>query len=466
VDPVMRIVFAMIGGLIGAKVATGAEWFFGLLAGGAIGFTFGDLGVIRTQFRGLEQEVRDLRDLLQRSASPEPRGPLREPITPARPAEPAAPVVLQTLEVPTDAPTDVKTLPWRDYEEAREPQRSQSRPQAPQWIASDQEIPLIAAVRGLVTGDNTLVRVGVVVLFFGVAFLLRYLAEHTKLPIELRLTGVACGGIVLLALGWRLRIRRAGYGLALQGGGVGVLYLTVFAAMRLYSVLPVSAAFALLALVAVLSAILAVLQNSLAFALLGVTGGFLAPVLASTGQGSHVVLFSYYAMLNAGIFIVAWFKAWRPLNMAGFVFTYAIGTVWGVLQYHPEDFATTEPFLVLFFLFYVGIAVMFTDRQRDKANAFVDGMLVFGNPIAAFGLQSTMLHGRLFALAYSALAASALYLTLAWLLKRRANAAMNISASAITLRASRSPAACRLKIYGPRSDTSTSSMAACGDSAF
>ena len=69
-------------------------------------------------------------------------------------------------------------------------------------------------------------RTGVVVLFFGVAFLLRYLAEHTHVPIEFRLSGVALGGLILLALGWRLRTRRPGYALALQGGGFGVEVVT------------------------------------------------------------------------------------------------------------------------------------------------------------------------------------------------------------------------------------------------
>ena len=54
-------------------------------------------------------------------------------------------------------------------------------------------------------GGNTVVRVGVIVLFFGVAFLLKYAYEHTHLPIEVRLIGVAAGAIAMLSLGWRLR---------------------------------------------------------------------------------------------------------------------------------------------------------------------------------------------------------------------------------------------------------------------
>ena len=100
-----------------------------------------------------------------------------------------------------------------------------------------------------------------VVLFFGVAFLLRYLAEHSHVSIALRLSAIALGALVLLAVGWRLRLRRTGYALSLQGGGIGILYLTVFAAMRLYGLLPAALAFGFLVFIAAFSAMLAVLQT-------------------------------------------------------------------------------------------------------------------------------------------------------------------------------------------------------------
>ena len=278
---------------------------------------------------------------------------------------------------------------------------------------------IVDGVRRFFAGGNLLVRSGVIVLFFGIAFLLRYVAEHTRVPIEYRLSGVALGGVVLLVLGWRLRASRPGFALSIQGGAVGILYLTVFAAFHLYALLPPVATFALLTAIAALSAMLAVKQNSQSLALLGVTGGFLAPVLASSGPGDHVFMFGYYAVLNAGILLVAWFKSWRGLNLAGFAFTFGIGTAWGALTYRAADFATTEPFLILFFMFYVGIAVLFTWRQPPRLRGYVDGTLVFGTPLAAFALQASMLHDRRFALAYSALAMSAWYLGIASLLKRR-----------------------------------------------
>src|SRR5207237_6865845 len=197
-----------------------------------------------------------------------------------------------------------------------------------------------------ITGGNTPARVGIVVLFIGVAFLLKYAAEHVSVPVELRVAGVALGGVLLLVLGWRLRTRRAAYAMILQGGGVGVLYLTVFSALKLYALLPAGAAFPLLFVIAALSSWLAVRQDAIALAAVGVIGGFLAPILTSSESGNHIVLFSYYAMLNAGIFFIAWFKAWRLLNLLGFVCTFIIGTLWGVTRYRPADLSTTEPFLI------------------------------------------------------------------------------------------------------------------------
>ncbi|WP_175837152.1 DUF2339 domain-containing protein [Burkholderia anthina] len=276
------------------------------------------------------------------------------------------------------------------------------------------------AARDWLLGGNTVVRVGIIVLFFGVAFLLKYAADNNLLPIEFRLAGTALAAAALLAIGWRVRARRAAYGLVLQGGGIGILYLTIFAATKLYPLLPVGAAFPLMVAVCALSAFLAVRQNALPLAFMGSAGGFLAPVLLSTGHGSHVALFSYYALLNAGIFAIAWFKAWRPLNLLGFVFTFTIGSAWGVTAYRPALFASTEPFLILFFLMYVGIALLYAVKRELALRHYVDGTLVFGTPIVATALQAALVKDMPFGLAWSAVALSAFYVAVAaWLARRR-----------------------------------------------
>ncbi|CAN0628307.1 conserved membrane protein of unknown function [Burkholderia multivorans] len=276
------------------------------------------------------------------------------------------------------------------------------------------------AARDWLLGGNTVVRVGMIVLFFGVAFLLKYAADNSMLPIEFRLAGAALGATALLAAGWRIGARRAAYGLVLQGGGVGMLYLTVFAATRLYHLLPAGAAFPLMVAICALSAFLAVRQNASPLAFMGSAGGFLAPVLLASGGGSHVVLFTYYALLNAGILAIAWFKAWRPLNLLGFVFTFTLGSAWGVTAYRPELLASTEPFLILFFVMYVGIALLYAVHREIALKHYVDGTLVFGTPIVAIALQAALMKHVAFGLAWSAVALAAFYLAVAaWLARRR-----------------------------------------------
>ncbi|MBU1568473.1 MAG: DUF2339 domain-containing protein [Proteobacteria bacterium] len=281
-------------------------------------------------------------------------------------------------------------------------------------------------VKDFFSTGNVVLKIGVIIVFFGVAFLLKYAAQRNMVPLELRLIGVALGGLALLGAGWWLRHTKTGYGLVLQGGGVGVLYLVVFGAAKLYGLLPLVLALAVMVGLVALSCLLAVLQDARALAVFGVVGGFLAPVLMSTGSGSHVMLFSYYALLNAGIFGIAWAKAWRELNLIGFLFTFAIGTLWGSSGYRPEHFATTEPFLLLFFLFYVLISILFAHRQNVNLRGFIDGPLVFGLPLVVSGLQYYLVRDSEYGMALSALGFGLFYLSLALFLWRRLSESMHL----------------------------------------
>ena len=425
----MWIIGLMLGLAIGAAINGFEGAILGALIGWAIGYGFGQLmrshdakvkgegvesrlAAVETALRALDVRLCALEEKrrAETSAQAAPSEPLPAPELPvisqlAPPGAGAPASVSLTGEGVPPALQPAEELPPRPPEPPRPPKAPGGSSLVWRWF----------------TGGNTLVRVGVVVLFFGIAFLLKYAYEHTRIPIELRLTGVAIAAIALLAIGWRLRLKRPGYALALQGGAVGILYLTVFAAFRLYQILPPEAALVLLFLIASLSAALAVMQDAQSLAVLGASGGFLAPILASTGGGSHVMLFSYYVMLNVGIVGIAWYKAWRPLNLLGFLFTFSIGTLWGSRFYHPTLLASTEPFLVIFFLMYLAIPVLFARRRARPAAAlgarevqnYVDGTLVFGTPLVAFGLQTQLVREIEYGSAWSALALSFVYLLLA-----------------------------------------------------
>ena len=352
-------------------------------------------------------------------------------------------VSAQTPELIWELPPELEPMPaaatetsppppvdaWKPEPGSREPQRS-AIPRDPDFIER-----AISVARAWLFGGNTVLRVGVVLLFLGLAFLLRYATEGMVVPIELRYAGVAAAALGLLGLGWWLRARNGNYALMLQGTAIAVLYLTVFAAMRLHPLLDPAAALGLLVAVTVFSAILAITQDALGLAAAAALGGFAAPILTSTGAGNPVALFSYFALLNAGIFAIAWFKAWRLLNLIGFVGTFGIGVAWGLRSYTPDLLWSTEPFLILFFLMYLAIGLLFARRKlldmpdaaeddsRDallrglaRKGDYVDGTLLFGPPLVGFGLQFALVQHLEFAAAFSALALGMIYMGLARLL--------------------------------------------------
>ncbi|WP_422910543.1 DUF2339 domain-containing protein [Pseudomonas sp. MAC6] len=362
--------------------------------------------------------------------------PEPEPIAAAQAAEPELDWTLDfVLPEPEQAPAAVMQTAEPSAAEPITPRpTTPKKPPEPR-----QPSPIERAIdlaQGWLLGGNTVLRVGVVLLFLGLAFLLRYATEGVVVPVELRYAGVAASAVALLGLGWWLRLRNPNYALMLQGTGIAVLYLTVFAAMRLHPLLDPGMALGLLVLVTVFSAILAVQQNALGLAAAAALGGFAAPILTSTGSGNHVALFSYFALLNAGIFAIAWFKAWRLLNLIGFVGTFGIGFAWGIRSYKPELLWSTEPFLILFFLMYVAIGLLFARRKlREALDApenpdellrwaarkgdYIDATVLFGPPLVGFGLQFALVQHIEFAAAFSALALGLFYLVLARLLVGR-----------------------------------------------
>jgi uncharacterized membrane protein len=398
------LILAVFGGVVGSVLFRD---FAGFVPGAVIGALAGWVADLAGRVGKLEKLLEASRAAAARAALAAEQPPAREPVPPASAAEPVA------------APARVPMATARVAPSASPAARAQPQAARARFEPSPLDLFLTKALRWFTTG-NVPVKVGVVLSVFGVGFLVKegIDREWLVLPIELRLLLVAAFGAGLLALGFWLRERQRTYALSVQGGGIGVLYVTIYAAFALYALLPAALAFALLVAVTAAAGVLAVLQDARALAVLGILGGFLAPVLASTGAGSHVALFGYYAVLDLAIFGIAWFKAWRSLNVLGFLFTFGIGTLWGIDAYEPELFATTEPFLVLFTLLYLAIPVLFALRVEPQLRGFVDGTLVFGTPLVAFGLQSELVAGSEYGLALSAVALALVYFGMAAYLHR------------------------------------------------
>ncbi|MFP5392611.1 MAG: DUF2339 domain-containing protein, partial [Gammaproteobacteria bacterium] len=340
-----------------------------------------ELAMIRLEVRTLQEKVAQLESDLRKVMGVEAEVP--EPVAspPPEVVHPAAragtpPAQDETWLMPQEAPAPEPVAPPPEpvqepvYEAMPLPEPERQPEPEPEPVAAraaPRENVLYKATIGWLLGGNTIVKVGVLILFLGLAFLLRYAAQNDMLPLELRYAAVAAAGVGLLAGGWRWRARADHYGLILQGAGTGVLYLVTLAAIKAHGLIPPLPGFVILVALAGLGAACAVLQDSLVLVMISALAGFATPVLLSSGGGNHVAFFSYLAILNVAIAGIAWFKAWRPLNLLGYGCTLVLGAAWGSRSYNDALFASTEPFLLGFFVLYVAITLMFARRTLAES---------------------------------------------------------------------------------------------------
>ncbi|HEV3238790.1 MAG TPA: DUF2339 domain-containing protein [Casimicrobiaceae bacterium] len=448
---------AWLGGFFGAIIGAYVYGFRGLVAGAAIGIVIGLVLRRRpaaltapraaaaspageagsaARIAALEQRLATLEIALARAGFTLPAAAQAVAPPAAAPAAAAARVVAPAADAARDAMTASQS-PVRKGGAGEASVASASATAVPSatvnpsaTAARSPSRPAPAATPQLwswFTNGNTMVRVGVVVLFFGVAFLLSYFAEHVNLPIELQFAGVALAGGVLIGLGAWLRNARPAYALALIGGGLGVLYLTTFAAFQLVPLLSPDHAFLLLAAIAALAIVLSLLFDAQPLAVLAALGGLLAPVLVKT-VSEPLQLFGYVTAVNAIVVGIAWFRAWRALDLVGFLGTFALGLWWGHEYYDPAYFRVVEPFLAAFFLAYVAVPIVHS--LRGAAGRKVDSLLTFGVPMVALGLQALLVADTRYGLAWTAAVMAALYALLWRALRGRKNASIATLATA------------------------------------
>ncbi len=411
-------------GIVGALIG----WVFadletyGLLIGGLIGLVAG-LGLrrgVRIEVARATQALQDQIDsLIARGPAEVVRSAAQTPTPPAAavalPPEARA-AAEETGQIDTQSPWATPPRPAVEATARRDPLFV-----APPASAEPSVVEAtITAAKNWVFGGNTIVRVGLIILFVGLSFLARYAASAGLFPIELRLALVVAVGIVLLAIGFRTRESRPGFGLALQGGGIATVYLTLFAAAKLYALFPIVAAFVLMIVVCALGCTLALLQRSQALAVTAFAGGFAVPLLLAGSGGSIAVVFVYYTILNVAILVIAQRQAWRVLNLIGFFATFGVATLWGTTRYQPTDFVAAQGFLIASVLIYVATAVLYARATPGRLGNVVDTTLLFGPALAGFGLQVGLVHNRPFGSAFAAIGFAALYLGVAgWTMRYR-----------------------------------------------
>src|SRR5437762_2188665 len=291
-----------------------------------------------------------------------------ETVTEPKPAAPIIPPVTMPPPLPVTVipPPIPETKPIMPIEEV---QMETVAPPAARTIDWEQFM-----------GAKMFAWIGGFALFLGVAFFVKYSFEHNLIPPELRVAIGFLTGIVLVVGGVALkRKENVVTAQTLCATGILILYAVTFACRSFYhfpffGLIPT---FALMSLITAAAFLLAVRMDALVVAILGIAGGFLTPVLLSTGQDNPLGLFGYIALLDAGLLAVARRKGWTSLPILGAIGTVLMQVTWvGNFFLQGHYFAGNKTLVPM--TVFLGFEILFlvtalTTRQSGKLETAVSG---------------------------------------------------------------------------------------------
>lgn len=235
-------------------------------------------------------------------------------------------------------------------------------------------------------GENLISKIGIAITVIGVAFGAVYSIEHDMINPLTRIILGYLSGLGLLGVGMKLKTNYESYSAVLVSGAMAILYFITYAGYSLYDLIPQAMAFALMVVFTIFTVAAAINYNRQVIALVGLVGAYAVPFLLSSGSGQVAVLFSYMAIINVGILIIAFRKYWKPLYYAAFGFTWLIYFSWLVMNYSQKThFGLALTFLSLFFALFYLTFLAYKLLQKEKF-ALSDILLLLLNSFLFYGL--------------------------------------------------------------------------------
>ncbi len=238
---------------------------------------------------------------------------------------------------------------------------------------------------------NLLLNVSIVTFVFGVGFFLKYSIDQNWIPIWGRVMIGILIGLGMLWGGYKtLHNPHKLISEGLFGGGIAILYLSIYAGYALegFKFLSFSVALTAMITTTILAGVISVRFNSKATALFGLVGGFLTPFLINTAEKNIVALMIYILLLNIGVLYIAISKKWMVLNWLSFLITALIEMT--VSHQSKGHFIFVLVSFVLLFVIYS--IVPFIHEIRAKKITLEDSLLrLFGANIVIFLLVTISL---------------------------------------------------------------------------
>ena len=239
-------------------------------------------------------------------------------------------------------------------------------------------------------GGNWLARIGILALIIGAGFFLKLAFDNEWIGETGRVILGLVVGVALLGAAEFWVHKYPAWARAVAGGGIAILYLSIFAGFALYDLIPVATALGLSGLVTLAAIGLALRYEARAVALLGILGGFATPLFMAdmlTGQWALALPF-FVLVLDLGVLALAAFRNWRWFTLLALLGSYLLFGIW----YEEVD---PSPLLALFgitviSLIFVGGVTLFHLLWR-RALGFLDQGLIVLNGMIYFGISYLLL---------------------------------------------------------------------------
>lgn len=239
-------------------------------------------------------------------------------------------------------------------------------------------------------GGHWFAKIGIVVFILGISFLLKYAFDNNWIGPTGRVLMGVIAGIGLLFLGEMTIRKYKNYGQLVTGGGLGVLYLSIFAALNFYELIPFFSAFLFMALISGVGIALSLRYNSPALIIYAVLGGFFTPILIANGQDNQIILFSYIILLDLAVLFISIFRPWRWLNVISFLGTIMLFSYWADAFYNESLLVSTFVFLSVFFVIYTASSLVYNLAKKEKSLG-IEQVLCLVNGIVYFLVTYSLL---------------------------------------------------------------------------